>query len=216
MATPRACSASTDPRRPATYRKWAGLVAVILLGGCAALKNTPEQDIVWELGKKCEGNIYTLTEVHPDGSYVVRGAANVIDFRPFFECMHREQGAWWASAPPNRLVAAAFVTDEPPAAGSPSPDPPKGIPRFERNRPVTFFYVLYKSGRVLQERLRWVRPDGGLEHESSRRLGEGTGTSTRTRHTTSLRADQVRDPGTWRVELFLNEELVGTYPFEVR
>jgi hypothetical protein len=54
------------------------LIAVFLLAGCAALKNTPQQDYVWELGRICDARVafWKMEEVRADGSYVVRSASN--------------------------------------------------------------------------------------------------------------------------------------------
>jgi len=35
----------------------AGVVLVIALAGCAVLKNTPQQDYVWELGRVCDRQV---------------------------------------------------------------------------------------------------------------------------------------------------------------
>jgi hypothetical protein len=66
-------------------------VIALFLAGCASLKNTPQQDLVWEMGKVCEGSLYQVTRVEPDGRYWVQGASNVITFQPFFDCMEKER-----------------------------------------------------------------------------------------------------------------------------
>jgi hypothetical protein len=53
-------------------------VAIIVLSGCATLKNTPQQDYVWEMSRVCDAQVdfWKMEEVKLDGSYMVRGAAN--------------------------------------------------------------------------------------------------------------------------------------------
>jgi hypothetical protein len=70
-----------------------GLIGTMLaVVGCASMQNTPQQDYVWQLGHICDSRttIYQMASVTPDGRYTVRGASNVIDFKPYLECM-REQ-----------------------------------------------------------------------------------------------------------------------------
>jgi hypothetical protein len=43
------------------------------------------------MGKVCEGSLYQVTRVEPDGRYWVQGASNVITFQPFFDCMEKER-----------------------------------------------------------------------------------------------------------------------------
>ena len=47
-----------------------GAALVIALAGCAALKNTPQQDYVWELGRVCDKQVsfWKMEEVRADGS----------------------------------------------------------------------------------------------------------------------------------------------------
>lgn len=58
--------------------RMAGGALVIAVAGCAGLKNTPQQDYVWELGRECDKQVsfWKMDEVRADGSYVVRGATN--------------------------------------------------------------------------------------------------------------------------------------------
>jgi hypothetical protein len=53
-------------------------MSAVILVGCAALKNTPQQDYVWELGRVCDARVafWKMEEVKADGSYMVRGASN--------------------------------------------------------------------------------------------------------------------------------------------
>jgi TonB family protein len=89
------------------------VAVLLLLAGCTALRNTPQQDYVWEMGRICDGldrNWY-LDKVEPDGRYTVRGTANAIPSPalPYFACMKgqftaRPYGEWLrrrsATAPP--------------------------------------------------------------------------------------------------------------------
>jgi hypothetical protein len=77
---------------------------VAMSGGCAMLKNTPEQDYVWELGRICDARVafWKMDEVKADGSYVIRGATNAPPGRDdYFACMKEQfarepYGRWLA------------------------------------------------------------------------------------------------------------------------
>ena len=54
------------------------IVIASIITGCAALKNTPQQDYVWEIGRICDSRVafWKMEEVKPDGRATVRGASN--------------------------------------------------------------------------------------------------------------------------------------------
>jgi hypothetical protein len=72
------------------------LIAVVLasLTGCAMLKNTPQQDYVWEIGRTCDGRVpfWKMESVRADGSATVRGATNAPPgWADYQACMREEQ-----------------------------------------------------------------------------------------------------------------------------
>ena len=62
------------------------------LAGCSgtALENTPLQDYVWELGRKCNAAGITMTSVDKDGRYQLQGA-NVTSFDAYTSCMKEQE-----------------------------------------------------------------------------------------------------------------------------
>ena len=72
------------------------LIAVLLLAGCAALKNTPQQDYVWDMGRICDSRVsfWKMEEVRADGSYTVRGASNAPPgWQDYRACMDEQMKA---------------------------------------------------------------------------------------------------------------------------
>lgn len=68
---------------------------MLLLAGCATLKNTSEQDYVREMGRICDARVpfWKMDEVRADGSYVIRGATNAPPGRDdYFACMKEQFG----------------------------------------------------------------------------------------------------------------------------
>jgi hypothetical protein len=65
------------------------LLLVVFLAGCATFKNTPIQDYVWEIGKKCEhvNSGWTITQVDMDGRYSIR-ATNATSSADFEACIN--------------------------------------------------------------------------------------------------------------------------------
>ena len=58
------------------------------------MKETPQQEYVWEMGRICDSrsNTWYMDKVEPDGRYTIRGATNSIGGPnlPYLDCM-REQ-----------------------------------------------------------------------------------------------------------------------------
>jgi hypothetical protein len=78
----------------------------VLIVGCASLRNTPAQDLIYEAWRACqrEGRIdlnVTLDHVEPDGSYWVRTRGGQAGRQAAFDCM-REKTQWPPAAPPLR------------------------------------------------------------------------------------------------------------------
>ena len=67
----------------------------MLMGGavasCATLKNTPIQDYVWEVGKRCEhiNSGWRITQVDTSGRYYISGT-NVTSPADFYACMQEQ------------------------------------------------------------------------------------------------------------------------------
>lgn len=80
------------------------VIASATFAGCAHLKNTPEQDYVWEKGRICDAGspFWKLERVDADGSYLIRGATNAPPGRQeYFTCMQEQfarepYGRWFA------------------------------------------------------------------------------------------------------------------------
>lgn len=66
------------------------LAALAFGAGCTSMQNTPQQDYVWEMGHHCNTSDMQMTRVLADGSYTVQGASNVINLKPYFECMQEQ------------------------------------------------------------------------------------------------------------------------------
>jgi hypothetical protein len=66
-------------------------LALVGLGACASLKNTPVQDYVWEMGKKCEhvNSGWRMDRVDVDGRYWISGT-NVTSPADFGACMQEQ------------------------------------------------------------------------------------------------------------------------------
>ena len=61
---------------------------------CASMKDTPQQEYVWEMGRICDSrsNTWYMDKVEPDGGYTIRGASNSIAAPnlPYFDCMNEQ------------------------------------------------------------------------------------------------------------------------------
>ena len=69
---------------------------LLVLTGCAMLKNTPQQDYVREMGRICDARVsfWKMEEVRADGSYVVRGATNAPPgWHDYQACMAEQMNA---------------------------------------------------------------------------------------------------------------------------
>jgi hypothetical protein len=70
-----------------TFRILVAMIVLYLPTGCATLKNTPQQDYVWEIGRPCEhvSAGLRIVRVEADGRYWISGTNNTSG-GPFFEC----------------------------------------------------------------------------------------------------------------------------------
>jgi hypothetical protein len=62
---------------------------------------------------------------------------------------------------------------------------------------------------------KWYRPDGTSEAEQVRTLPDGTSATTRVGYTQILPSASVRVPGEWSLEVTIDSQVVGRYPFTV-
>jgi len=86
------------------------ILLLAVLAGCATLKNTPQQDYVWEMGGICDSQsaFWKMQSVRADGSYTVRGATNgPPGSHDYLACMQQQMkarpyGQWLREQPPAR------------------------------------------------------------------------------------------------------------------
>jgi len=79
-------------------------ISVVLPAGCAGLKNTGQQDYVWEMARICDARVafWKMEQVNADSSYLIRGASNAPPGRDdYFACMQEQfarepYGRWLA------------------------------------------------------------------------------------------------------------------------
>ena len=119
-------------------------LASVFLAGCATgatLQNTPAQDYVWELSRKCNAAGITMTRVDPDGRYWARGE-NATSFDSFTSCMQEQQRkypyqTWLAasgrsSSTPTPSVGQAISAVATPSAAPSTTSTPTGTPVWTR------------------------------------------------------------------------------------
>jgi hypothetical protein len=66
------------------------LLALLALPGCATFKNTPQQEYVWNMGKKCEGTGASITRVLPNGQYYGQWFGGAYTWPEFEACMSEQ------------------------------------------------------------------------------------------------------------------------------
>jgi hypothetical protein len=81
-------------RRPHSLAP-AGLAALVaLLGACASMRGTPQQDYVWEMGRVCDGEVFEfkMERVEADGRYWIKPIPNSTGGAKtqYFECMNAQ------------------------------------------------------------------------------------------------------------------------------
>lgn len=140
-----------------------GLAATTMLSSCAALKNTPAQDLAWERWEKCKRFPYvSLKEIRPNGDIWVSygqpdGYAQWKNCELAARAEQRAAGRFRSTDSPGSaedvatIVSAAFFT-----AAPPSPNTYLTVFHNVERRdvfggqvPVTFFYRLHQVGRIL-------------------------------------------------------------------
>ena len=213
-------------------------IAAILLGtslgvafGCAALKNTPAQELAYERWKKCDHFPYvTLKELMPNGEIWV-WYRSPDDLESWKRC---NRDAWLEQqrtgkvganqAPPltkaeaQEVVRFAYFTDEPPPPGtflrpSVGSNMPLNVKEFPPGKPVTFFWGLNQIGRVIKIRLAWKAPDGRLVKTVERTMRQQGISGSWVWQVETVPASETEQPGRWTVELVVDENASGEYSF---
>jgi hypothetical protein len=94
------------------------LVVLLVLAGCAPVKNTPAQDLAWERWMKCRHYDMVLQEIRADGSVWARPAADgTKDVSAWQACM-RQAAVEQRQAQRGKVPPDAQVSATPPTASS--------------------------------------------------------------------------------------------------
>jgi hypothetical protein len=193
---------------------------------------TPAQQRTYDAFQKCsDGGLTVQIEyVRQDGSYRYRAIGEPHRTALFRQCLTRERLEGWKDqtdfkldpklgvlvAPePKVLLRHAYFTKTRPVGTVTGTTMPPEVSRFQIGDEVVLFLGVDKSGRVLHGKFRWLRPDGGLAVEQARRLTEGPGEGTWTWFAQILAPAHLRVAGTWAVETYFDDQLVGRYEFLV-
>ena len=84
--------------------KLVSIALALLLTGCATLRNTPQQDYVYDMARPCEGNGVTIAHVAPDGkTWRGQWAGGAYTWPEFQQCVNaqmkaRPYGEWLKAA----------------------------------------------------------------------------------------------------------------------
>lgn len=209
------------------------LGVVLILSGCAALKNTPAQDLAWARWKQCDRfPTVQLKEITPSGETWVWTHFGT-DLTAWRECdraarVEQERaGLFKPGAQPaigeadaRGLVRHAYFTTAPPASGTylrsgglfkNVPPPAEAV---AGDKPVTFFYAVTQVGRVLAADIRWLTPDGTVAKVSRQTVDQTGRPGSWVWRTDTISTSELRS-GRWAVELLLDGHPVGRYEVSV-
>jgi len=182
------------------------------------MQSTPQQEATWEIMRACDHfpGVW-IDRVEADGRYWVK-QNNEGNWRLFQQCVAQfrleSSKGHYAKAEPKDVVYQAYFVKSPPPTGSLAQFPP-AVTEFKVGQPVTFFLDIYRSGVDRVGRFKWYRPDGTSEAEQVRTLPDGTSATTRVGYTQILPSASVRVPGEWSLEVTIDSQVVGRYPFTV-
>ena len=117
-----------------------------------------------------------------------------------------------------KLVKFAYFTDAPPTAGTflhttINRNMPPDVREFPTGKPVTFFYAVNQVGRVLPVQMRWVGPDGTVASTANQTVDQTGSAGSWTWKTHTPKAEEIKEPGAWQVELLIAGSPVGRYEF---
>jgi hypothetical protein len=195
------------------------VVVAILSVGCASMGNSPQQDATWAAMKPCDHFPgVSIDRVEPNGKYWVK-QNNPGNWQRFQECVAQQRidtsRARFVNSTPKDLIYHAYLIKESPPSGR-LKDAPSPVTDFHADSPVSFYYVLWQSGRTLHAKFKWYRPDGTLAGQQDRSLRDSrTPGTTRTWFVQTLPSIQVQQSGTWALEFFIENQLIDRYNFTV-
>jgi hypothetical protein len=206
-------------------------VLIFAAVGCASTRMTAAQERTWDAFHKCSAFAPSvrLNTIREDGSYRYSYGSEM-DHNAMRDCMRRERidaakaqftfrfdpalGAFTPPEPRTLIRFAHLASLEPTGTLTESTVPP-ATTTFTANQPVIFFLGLHNSEQVLKGRFKWFRPGGALELQQSRALRSAKGTGDWSWYTQVLPARRVQESGTWALEAYLNDQLIGRYEFRV-
>jgi hypothetical protein len=121
------------------------------------------------------------------------------------------------------LVKDAFFAKAPPEPGRvfrrDGSDLPPKVQEFdaEKDGTVIFYYLVKQAYKTFQLRTAWYDPSGALFDTFSRALDQTQGSMFTWFYTINVvKTDRIKEyPGTWTVELFIDDQPVGKYSFRL-
>jgi hypothetical protein len=182
------------------------------------MQNTPQQEATMDAMRACDHFPgVRIDRVEADGRYWVK-QNNEGNWRLFRDCVAKYRAdsakAQYATAQPRDLVFRAYFIEVTPPTGT-LQKLPEPVSRFKVDQPATFFLDLFKSGRTLMGKFKWYRPDGTLVAQQDRVLRDAIGASTRSWFAQVVPSVNVQVPGEWSLELTIDDQIIGRYPFTV-
>lgn len=198
----------------------APLALVLLLAGCGSMQNTPQQESTLAALSACDHfpGVW-IDRVEADGRYWVK-QNHPGNWRLFQQCVAQQKldssKVQYASAEPKDILYAAyFIKNAPPSGVLTNDKRPEKQTNFKLDQPVTFFLDIHKTGKERMGKFKWYMPDGTLAEQQDRILRDASGTTPRTWFTQTLPSVKVQTPGTWSLELIIDEQTVSRYSFDV-
>ena len=211
----------------------ATLVIVCVFAGCSlGVRNTPAQDLAWERWYKCNHFASVIVDrIEPNGQiwyrYRVTGESSA-----FQQCMRdtlneqKQAGklnqtatAALSETDARQLVRYAYFTAAPPSGSYIraifGADMPMESKTFTKGTPVTLFYGVDQVGRVLHIEAKWVSPNGAVVKSIAQTIDQSFTPGLWTWRVQTLNADDLMEPGTWRVDLHLDGNLVAQPQFTI-
>jgi len=194
------------------------LLIALFLASCGSMQNTPQQEAGLDAMRACDHfpGVW-IDRVEADGRYFVK-QNNEGNWRLFQECVAKYRvdasRAQYAKAEPKDVVYRAHFIKAAPPSGL-LIQVPSAVTEFKPEQPVTFFLNVYRSGHDYMAKWKWYKPGGILVLQQDSIIREGTGKTTRTWTTQVLPSVNVQDPGEWSLEVSLDNQVVGRYPFLV-
>lgn len=206
-------------------------VALMLTAG-GAMKNTPAQELAWERWQKCSHiPTVTLKGINPNGQISVfyidpgRLAEWKACERAASLAQQKAGGLAAVQGPPSEtearnLVSYAYFTNAPPTSEAyltpvVGESKPPEVKDFSVGTPVTFLYGIRQVGRTLNIETRWSGP-GDARLTFKRVMAQTGRPGLWNWQFQTVEGRQFREPGAWSVDLMIDGQRIGTYPFVVR